>query len=89
SLIGETTKGVIISRFSGVPDSISGDFSGAVKGGYLVENGEKVNPIKETLVAGNVFELLNEISGISKETERIMSFIAPWVRLENVSVTSA
>ncbi len=89
SLIGETTKGVIISRFSGVPDPISGDFSGAVKGGYLVENGEKASPIKETLVAGNVFELLNEISGISKETERIMSFIAPWVRLENVSVTSA
>ena len=88
SLISETTKGVIISRFSGVPDPISGDFSGAVKGGYLVENGEKVSPIKETLVAGNVFELLNEVSGISKETERIMSLIAPWVRLENVSVTS-
>ncbi|MFQ5910705.1 MAG: TldD/PmbA family protein [Thermoplasmata archaeon] len=88
-LIGETDKGVIISRFSGVPDVISGDFSGAVKGGYLIEKGEKVSPIKETLVAGNVFELFMEISGISKETERIMNFIVPWVRLENVSVTSA
>jgi PmbA protein len=87
-LIGETKKGVIISRFSGVPDTISGDFSGAVKGGYLIEKGEKLNPIKETLVAGNVFELFNEISGISKETERIVNFIIPWVRLENVSVTS-
>jgi PmbA protein len=89
SMIAETGKGIVISRFSGVPDPISGDFSGAVKGGYLVENGERVSPIKETMVAGNVFEILSEVSGISKETERIMSFVAPWVRLENVSVTSA
>jgi PmbA protein len=89
ALISETGKGIVISRFSGVPDPISGDFSGAVKGGYLVENGERVSPVKETMVAGNVFEILNEISGVSKETERIMSFVAPWVRLENVSVTSA
>ncbi|MFQ6106063.1 MAG: TldD/PmbA family protein [Thermoplasmata archaeon] len=88
-LTAETKKGVAISRFSGAPDPISGDFSGGVKGGYLIEKGEKVSPIKETLVAGNVFELLKEISGISKETERIMNFIVPWVRLENVSVTSA
>ncbi|MFQ6128285.1 MAG: TldD/PmbA family protein [Thermoplasmata archaeon] len=88
-LIGETDKGVIVSRFSGIPDVVSGDFSGVVKGGYLIEKGEKVSPIKETLVAGNVFDLFNEISGISKETEKIMNHIVPYMRLENVSVTSA
>lgn len=88
-LIEETDKGIMVSRFSGVPDTISGDFSGAVKGGYLIEKGERVKPVKETLIAGNVFELFNSISGISKETEKIMNNVVPFVRLDDVSVTSA
>lgn len=60
--------GIIVTRFSGSSNPISGDFSGVVKGGFLVKGGEKI-PIQETTVAGNLYECLQRISGISQEVQ--------------------
>ncbi len=87
-LIEEMDRGILVTRFSGWPQSVSGDFSGAVKGGFLIEKGEVVRPIKETLIAGNIFELLNTLSGVSKEVEEVFNFRLPHLRFENVSITS-
>ena len=76
-----------MTRFSGSSDSVSGDFSGVVKGGFLIKDGEIVRPLIETLIAGNLFELLPRISGLSYETERIESLVVPYIRIEDVSVT--
>lgn len=76
-----------MTRFSGFPDPVSGDFSGVVKGGFMIENGEITRPLIETLIAGNLFELLPRISGLSRETERIESLVAPYIRIEEVSIT--
>jgi predicted Zn-dependent protease len=40
------------------------------------------------MIAGNVFEMINQISGISKEQKRIFSFIVPWFKIEDISITS-
>lgn len=87
-ILNEVTKGVLVSRFSGNVNPVSGDFSGVVKGGHLIIKGEKVHPLKETLIAGNIFELLNNISGISKERETNFNFLSPYIRAEGISVTS-
>ena len=86
-LISEIKEGVLVTRFSGFPDPVSGDFSGVVKGGFLIEDGEITRPLIETLIAGNLFELLPRISGLSRETERIESLVAPYIRIEEVSIT--
>lgn len=88
NIINEVTKGILVTRFSGNVNPVSGDFSGVVKGGHLIKKGEKIHPLKETLIAGNIFELLNDISGISKEREKIFNFLAPYIRAEGISVTS-
>lgn len=87
-LIGEIERGLLVTRFSGWPQSVSGDFSGAVKGGFLIEKGEVVRPVKETLIAGNVFELLENLSGASREVEEVFNARLPYLRFEDVSVTS-
>ena len=87
-IIKGTKRGVVVNRFSGNVDPISGKFSGVVKGGKLIENGEYVKPLTGTLISGNVYEALKNISAISSETERVENFIFPYIRLENVSVTS-
>ncbi len=91
-LIGEISNGIIVTRFSGNTDPVSGDFSGVVKGGFLVKDGRVVKPIIETLVAGNVFELLPRISGISKERKKVLAgahfCLLPHIRMEEVSVTA-
>jgi len=87
-LVSEMKKGVLVTRFSGRADPISGDFSGVAKGAYLIENGRISRPITGTLVAGNAFEALKGISGVSSERERVFSFTMPYLRLEGISVTA-
>jgi PmbA protein len=86
-IVSDIKKGVLVNRFSGFPQMISGDFSGIVKGGWLIENGELVKPVIETMIAGNIFELLKKVSQVSKERKKIMNYIMPYVRIDDVSVT--
>lgn len=88
ALLAEMDRGVLVTRFSGWPQAVNGDFSGVVKGGFLVEGGQIVRPVKETLIAGNTFELLGSLSGASKETEEVFNYRLPYLRFEGVSVTS-
>jgi PmbA protein len=87
-LVAGIQRGVIVTRFSGFPNSITGDFSGVVKGGFLVERGEIVRPIVGTMIAGNVYQLLHQISGTSKERRKMGTLISPWIAIEDVSVTA-
>ena len=86
-LISDVKRGILVTRFSGVPQPVSGDVSGVVKGGFLIEDGRLTRPLIETMISGNLFDLLARISGLSRETERIETLIAPHVRIEDVSIT--
>jgi len=87
-LIAEIDKGVLVTRFSGRADPVSGDFSGVAKGGYLIENGRISRPVRGTLIAGNTFDALKSLSGVSREQERVFSLTLPYLRLERISVTA-
>ncbi|MAG32758.1 MAG: tldD/pmbA family protein [Deltaproteobacteria bacterium] len=79
---------VVVSRFSGSCNPITGEFSGVVKGGFLMRQGEKT-PVKETLIAGNLYELLKNVSGVSEEKRIINGMrMMPSLRVEDISVTA-
>jgi len=88
SLISEMKSGIILSRFSGNVNPVNGDFSGVVKGGRLVKNGEVQHAVKEVMVAGNVFDALKRLNGISKERKVIIDSVLPYMRFDNVSFTA-
>jgi PmbA protein len=81
-------RAVVVTRFSGSTNAVSGDFSGVVKGGFLIEGGER-RPIRETTLSGNLWTCLRQISGISRERLVLAGTTAvPWLRIEGVSVTA-
>jgi len=86
-LISEIKKGVMINRFSGNVNPVNGDFSGVVKGGHLIENGSIVSAVKEVMVAGNVFDSLKNISGLSRERKKIFDSFLPYITVEGISFT--
>ena len=88
NLISEIDKGIIINRFSGNVNPVNGDFSGVVKGGQYIEKGNIEYAIKELMVAGNVFDALNDLTGISKEQKVLSDSILPYMRFDNVSFTA-
>jgi PmbA protein len=77
-----------VGRFSGSSDSVTGDFSGVVKGSFLVDASGR-RPVREVLIAGNAFEMLKEISGVSKQRRLLNGrALLPSVRVEGISVTA-
>jgi PmbA protein len=87
-LVSEIDKGIIISRFSGNVDPVNGDFSGVVKGGQLIMNGTIKYSVKEVMVAGNVFDALRRLNGISRERKVIYDSILPYMRFDGISFTT-
>jgi PmbA protein len=88
TLISEMKYGLIISRFSGNVNPVNGDFSGVVKGGLLVKNGTVHHAVKEVMVAGNVFEAMRRLNGVSKERKVIYDSILPYMRFDGMSFTA-
>ena len=81
-------RGVLMSRFAGTISPTSGDFSGVVKNGFLIENGV-ARPIHETTVAGNLWRCLEAISGISEERQTLYGTQRlPTVRIEDVAISA-
>lgn len=87
ALFSALHDGLYVTRFSGNVDDVSGDFSGVAKGSFLVKRGRIVAPVKETLIAGNVYELLQRIGGIGSTLKRTMATVAPAVLVDGVTVT--
>lgn len=87
-MVAGIDRGVLVTRFSGNVDPVSGDFSGVVKGGRMIRAGKLAEPLCGTMVAGNTFELLHKISAVSRERERLFGDVVPYVRIDGVTVTS-
>lgn len=88
SLISEIDRGVMINRFSGNVNPVSGDFSGVVKGGHYIRNGNNKCAVRELMVAGNMFDALFDLIGISKERKVLADSIFPYMLFDNISFTS-
>lgn len=80
---------LVLDRYSGQTDPITGDFSGVAKGGEWWINGERAHCVKETLIAGNLFDVLGRhLFGVSKEVEVIDSAEeCPTILADGISVT--
>lgn len=81
------TKTILVNRFSGTSDMSSGDFSGVVKGGFFLHNKERF-PVKEVTIAGNIYQILNQITAISKERKLLYnSSYVPHLLFEGLDIT--
>ncbi len=88
-MIQETKKGIIIHNYQGTVRYQNGIFSGVAKGAQLIENGEIVKPVTGISISGNVFELINNISGIGKEYHLAGGWLTtPFMRFENIKIST-
>jgi PmbA protein len=77
-----------LGRFSGSSNPVTGEFSGVAKNALLFEGGS-ARPVRETLVAGDLFEVLGRIVALSSERRLLDGArLLPAVRLSGVSVTA-
>jgi len=87
-LISEVDDGLIVYYLQGAHSSnpASGEFSVVATPAWRIKNGEIAYATKGAMLAGNVFQLLKNISALADNERKIGQLVAPWVRIENVKV---
>lgn len=86
-LIKNIEKGILVGRLSGGAPASNGDFSAVAKNSFLIENGKITRPILETMLSGNLADMLMNVSDISKETCEDGSNVFPWIAFNGVTVS--
>jgi len=86
-MIRSTKRGLLLCRFSGGNPSDNGDFSGVAKNSYYIENGKVMYPVNETMVTGNLVEMLENINTISTETVNFGYTESPWINFSGVTIS--
>lgn len=93
ALLEKAGNGVYINSLGGLhagANPVSGDFS-LQSAGFLIEGGKKTTPVKSFTVAGNFYDLLNQITAVGSNMEvpralGITVFGSPSVLVENLSI---
>lgn len=86
-IIAEIPDGLLVGRFSGGEPNAAGDFSGVAKNSFRIKDGKLCGAVSETMISGNLNDLLNHIIGISKETVCDGSTVMPWVAADGVVIS--
>jgi len=82
----DVKKGILLDYTGDSPNISTGDFSGLILHGNLIENGELTHPLNETMLAINLLDLFKNIDAVSKEFKIYGSFHAPYVRIKDVQI---
>ncbi|MGD8546033.1 MAG: TldD/PmbA family protein [Candidatus Bathyarchaeota archaeon] len=88
SLIGEVEDGILVLGFQGAHSSnpSTGEFSVVATPAWKIDKGEITYAIKGAMLAGSVFDVLNNISVIGNNSRKIRLVVTPWIRAENIRV---
>jgi PmbA protein len=84
SLIRGVDRGALVGRLSMGRPASNGDFSGVAKNSFLIEGGQVGRALAETMISGNVAQMLHDVSGVSAERTDTGSVLLPWLRVEAV-----
>jgi PmbA protein len=91
AMLEDMKEGLIVEEVIGAEQGnlLGGDFGGNVLLGYKVENGEVVGRVKDTMIAGNVYQVLRELLGLGQESRWVGGILqTPHLYCSGVSVTT-
>ena len=76
-MLADIKEGLIIEYLMGAEQGniLGGDFNGNVLLGYKVENGRIVGRVKDTMVSGNVYQILKGITAIGNDAKWVGGFL--------------
>ena len=88
-ILADIDEGLLVQDVLGLGQGnvLSGAFSNPIALGFKIEKGEIVGRVKDVSIAGNVYDLLQNIAAVSRESEWIYTnFNAPYILLEDMNV---
>lgn len=86
-LVTQLENGLIVDQILGSAAGISGEFSINVDLGYLVRDGQIVGRVKDTMVAGNVYQALKQLVALGGDADWNGACYTPSLIVDGLSVT--
>ena len=84
-MIAGIQKGAMVNRLSMGSPGPGGDFSGVIKNSFIIENGELGHGLSETMIAGNMAEMLQNIIAVSSEHLDLGGQDFPWISISDLN----
>lgn len=87
-LIGGIEEGLLVYSVQGAHSSnpASGEFSVVATPAWKIENGKVAHAVKGAMIAGNIFDVLRNVSALANNERKVWQLVTPWVHVENVKV---
>lgn len=88
-MISDIDKGLMVTEVQGLHsglNTISGDFSLSASG-FLIEDGKIGRPVNQITIAGNYFDMLNDVESIADDLKFSMSSVgSPSMKIKKLSI---
>ncbi len=70
-------RGALVDRLSMGRPSANGDFSGVIKNSFAIRDGEVGHALSETMISGNVAQMLRDVGAVSASASTSASGSCP------------
>jgi PmbA protein len=81
NLTGSIRRGAMVNRLSMGAPAANGDFSAVVKNSFLIEDGQIGAALSDSMIAGNMADMLRDIDAVSSEHRNYGGIDYPWMRI--------
>ena len=78
------SRGAIVGRLSMGNPASNGDFSGIIKNSFAIDSGVVGTALSETMINGNVAQMLRDVVAVSAERIDTGGWCMPWVRVSGL-----
>ena len=83
-VIGAVQRGALVARLSMGNPAANGNFSGVIKNSFRIDGGAVGAALSETMIAGNMAQMLKDITAVSREQVDNGPQRLPWIRIANL-----
>jgi PmbA protein len=87
-LVAQVDRGLLVDQVLGGGAGLSGELSVNIDLGYAIEKGKILGRVKDTMIAGNAYKLLNQVVAVGQERFWEGALYTPALLVEGVSISS-
>jgi PmbA protein len=83
-ILAAVPRGALVDRLSMGSPAPNGDFSGVIKNSFRLDGGRVGAALAETMISGNVAQMLKDVVAVSRERIDSGSDALPWLRISGL-----
>lgn len=80
-MVAAVQRGALVDRLSMGNPAPNGDFSGVIKNSFIIDGGRIGGALSETMISGNIAQMLRDVVAVSRERIDTGAWLLPWLQI--------